>query len=169
MYGILVLESILLIIAISAVTIVLLLRRVFRKPTRNISTRTTTFTSHSHFDAMDGHEFERFCADLLLKNGFAKAEVTRGSGDHGVDILAEKDGLTYAIQCKRQSSNVGNKAVQEIYSGRTFYGRNVGAVLTNQYFTQNAKEAAQRTGIILWGRDWLEKSVANREGGEESI
>jgi len=109
-----------------------------------------------HFDTMTGHEFEHFCADLLLKNGFT-AEATSGSGDHGVDILAEKDGITYAIQCKRQSSNVGNKAVQEIYSGRTFYGKNIGAVLTNQYFTSSAKEAAERTGIVLWDRGQLEE------------
>jgi len=113
-----------------------------------------------HYDSMSGHEFERFCVDLLLQNGFAKAEGTSGSGDHGVDILAEKDGITYAIQCKRQSSNVGNKAVQEVYSGRTFYGMNVGAVLTNQYFTPAAKEAAERTGVILWDKEWLEQAAS---------
>lgn len=106
-----------------------------------------------HFDLMDGHEFERFCANLLLKDGFNKAEVTVGSGDHGVDILAEKDGITYAIQCKRSSSNIGNKAVQEIFSGKEFYKRHIGVVMTNQYFTSSAKEAAERTGIVLWDRE----------------
>ena len=113
------------------------------------------------FDEMDGHEFERYCADLLLKNGFTEAEVTRGSGDHGVDILAAKEGITYAIQCKRQSSNVGNKAVQEIFSGKEFYKRHIGAVITNQHFTSNAKEAAERTGVVLWDRDKLEEMIAH--------
>ena len=45
----------------------------------------------SEMDDMEGHEFEYFCADLLKDNGFAEVEVTRGSGDYGVDILAEKD------------------------------------------------------------------------------
>ena len=45
-------------------------------------------------DDMEGHEFEYFCADLLRDKGFLDVEVTRGSGDFGVDILAEKDGAS---------------------------------------------------------------------------
>ena len=52
------------------------------------------------FDLLDGHEFEYYCADLLRKRGFKEVEVTKGSGDYGIDILAERDGVTYAIQCK---------------------------------------------------------------------
>ena len=32
----------------------------------------------------------------------------------------------------------------------------VGAVLTNQYFTQPAVEAAQKLKILLWDRGYLE-------------
>ena len=110
-----------------------------------------------HFDSMDGHEFEQYCASLLLENGFSSVEVTVGSGDHGVDILAEKDSITYAIQCKRQSNNVGNSAIQEIYSGKEIYRTHIGAVMTNQYFTPAAKEAAERKGIILWNREHIER------------
>ena len=42
------------------------------------------------FEDMEGHEFEYFCADLLKQKGFVDVEVTKGSGDYGVDILAEK-------------------------------------------------------------------------------
>ena len=54
----------------------------------------------AHFDTLEGHEFEHYCAELLRKKGFIEVEVTKGSGDYGADILAEKDGVTYAIQCK---------------------------------------------------------------------
>ena len=108
------------------------------------------------YDEMDGHSFERFCAELLKNNGFDKVEVTSGSGDYGVDILAEKDAITYAIQCKRSATPIGNKAIQEIYSGRTFYKRHVGVVITNNYFTSAAIETADKTGIILWDRDKIE-------------
>ena len=46
------------------------------------------------FDLLDGHEFEYYCADLLRKRGFQEVEVTKGSGDYGIDILAERDGVT---------------------------------------------------------------------------
>lgn len=110
-------------------------------------------------DLMEGHEFEYFCAELLQRRGFQDVEVTRGSGDYGVDILAEKEGVTYAIQCKCYSAPVGIKAVQEAYAGRGYYDRMVGAVLTNQYFTAPAVEAAGKLKILLWDRGYLEEMM----------
>lgn len=111
------------------------------------------------FDLLEGHEFEYYCADLLMKRGFQEVEVTRGSGDYGIDILAERDGVTYAIQCKCYSVPVGVKAVQEAYAGRDYYDCMVGAVLTNQYFTQPAVEAAKKLKILLWDRGYLESMI----------
>ncbi len=65
-------------------------------------------------DAMDGLDFEYYCADLLAADGFVDVKVTRSSGDYGVDILAEKDGVTYAIQCKRYTGLVGVKACRKL-------------------------------------------------------
>lgn len=111
------------------------------------------------YDLMEGHEFEHYCGELLKKCGFQEVQVTRGSGDYGVDILAEKDGVTYAVQCKCYNVPVGVKAVQEAYAGRDYYDRMVGAVLTNQYFTQPAIEAARKLKILLWDREYLEDMV----------
>lgn len=111
------------------------------------------------FDLLEGLDFEYYCAELLKKRGFQEVEVTKGSGDYGVDILAEKDGVTYAVQCKRYAAPVGVKAVQEAYAGRDYYDRMVGAVLTNQYFTQPAVEAARRLKILLWDRGYLESMM----------
>lgn len=117
-------------------------------------------TYEKDFDLMDGHEFEYYCADLLRKRGFQEVEVTRGSGDYGIDILAERDGVTYAIQCKCYGDPVGVKAVQEAYAGRDYYDCMVGAVLTNQYFTGPAVEAAKKLKILLWDRGYLESMEA---------
>lgn len=110
-------------------------------------------------DLMEGHDFEHYCADLLRRAGFLEVEVTRGSGDYGVDILAERDGVTYAVQCKRYDGPVGVKAVQEVYAGRDYYDRMVGAVMTNQYFTRPAVEVAQKLKILLWDRGYLESML----------
>lgn len=117
----------------------------------------------SEIDEMEGHDFEYFCADLLEKTGFLEVEVTKGSGDYGVDILAEKDGVTYAIQCKCYHSPIGVKAVQEAYAGRDYYDRMVGAVLTNQYFTSPAVEAAKKLKILLWDRGYLERLMEEQK------
>lgn len=140
----LVITAVVAAIALIVVAGVLLCRQ-FRK---NARTR--------ELDEMDGFDFEYYCADLLAANGFADVQVTRSSGDYGIDILAEKDGVTYAIQCKRYTGLVGVKAVQEAYAGRDYYDRMVGAVLTNQYFTKPAVQAARKLKILLWDRDYLQ-------------
>ena len=116
-----------------------------------------------HFDTLEGHEFEYYCADLLRKKGFIEVEVTKGSGDYGADILAEKDGVTYAIQCKCYTAPIGVKAIQEAYAGRDYYDCMVGAVLTNQYFTTPAVEAAKKLKILLWDRGYLESMLEEEE------
>lgn len=113
-------------------------------------------------DDLEGHEFEHFCAKLLKDNGFIEVEVTKGSGDYGVDILAEKDGVTYAVQCKCYTDPVGVKAVQEAYAGRDYYDRMVGAVMTNQYFTAPAVNAARKLKILLWDRGYLEDMMEEK-------
>lgn len=111
------------------------------------------------FEDMEGHEFEYFCAELLKQNGFVDVEVTKGSGDYGIDILAEKEGVTYAVQCKCYAAPVGVKAVQEAYAGRDYYDRMVGAVMTNQYFTSPAVEAAKKLKILLWDGGYIESMM----------
>lgn len=122
--------------------------------------RPTVQNIMSHIDTMEGHEFEHFTADLLRRIGYQNVEVTRGSGDQGVDVLAEKDGVRYAIQCKCYSSDLGNTPVQEVNTGKTIYRCHVGVVITNRYFTIGAKEAAEATGVLLWDRDKLEEMLS---------
>lgn len=112
-------------------------------------------------DGMEGHQFEHFCANLLKENGFSDVRVTPGSGDQGVDILAVKDSIKYAIQCKNYSTPLGNKSIQEVYSGKIFYNCHVGVVMTNSFFTNSALELADKTGVLLWDRNKLTALIKN--------
>ena len=98
----------------------------------------------------DGFEFEKRCAAFLKTKGYHKITVTPPSGDQGIDIIAYKSGLKYGIQCKYYSAPVGNKAVQEAYSGARFYDCNRAAVMTNHTFTKAARELADKLGVELW-------------------
>jgi len=109
---------------------------------------------------MEGLEFEQFCGELLRRNGYKNVTVTKGSGDQGVDILAEKDQIKIAVQCKCYTGNVGNNAIQEACTGKLYYDCHVAAVLTTSHFTSSAKELANKTGILLWDRDTLEEMIA---------
>ena len=112
---------------------------------------------HADVDAMNGWEFEEYVARLLQKNGFRHVEITSGSKDQGVDILATRNGLSYAIQCKNYDGKIPNKAVQEAYAGAEYYGCDVAVVLTNSYFYPSAFELGDSIGVELWDRDMLKK------------
>lgn len=116
-----------------------------------------------NFDGMTGHQFERFCANALKNNGFCNVEVTQGSGDHGIDILAEKDDITYAIQCKCYSSDIGNTAIQQAHTGKSLYHKDIAVVMTNQHFTSQAINEAKQLGVKLWDKDKLDKMITKQD------
>lgn len=119
----------------------------------------------SSIEFLEGYTFEYFCADLLKDSGFSDVEVTPGSGDQGADIIAQKDEIRYAIQCKHKddpySTKFGNKPIQEVYTGMSFYKCDRGVVLTNGYFSEGGKNAAFATGVELWDRDELLQLLVN--------
>jgi len=93
-------------------------------------------------------EYERRCADRMRACGF-EATVTKASGDQGVDVIARKPGLVVALQCKLHSFPVGNKAVQEVHAGKQFVGADLAAVVSNNEFTDSARQLAQALGVLL--------------------
>jgi len=106
-------------------------------------------------DQLDGPGFERWCSQMLGKVGFSDIQLTKASGDQGVDITAAKDDIRYVFQCKCYSSDLGNHPIQEVHAGKSLYHCHVGVVITNRYFTPGAKELAKVTGTLLWDRDKL--------------
>lgn len=100
-------------------------------------------------------DYEKHIKLELTKLGF-DAKTTKGSGDQGADVLASKNGVSFAIQCKKYSKPVGNKAVQEANAGRDFYKQDYGVVVSNAGFTKSARQAAHACGIILLNDNQLE-------------
>lgn len=119
-------------------------------------------------DSLDGPAFEKWCADLLERAGFIDVQLTKTSGDQGGDIVAVKDDVQYAFQCKCYSSDLGNHPVQEVHAGKILYGCHVGVVMTNRRFTPGARKLAKATGTLLWDRDKL-KAMIQTAYGEEYV
>jgi restriction system protein len=99
-------------------------------------------------ESMTPAEFEHYCSKSLAKQGWT-ARVTAGTGDQGVDVVAEKGGRTLVVQCKKYASPVGNKAVQEIVAGREHERADFACVVSNAAFTRSAKELSSTTGVHL--------------------
>lgn len=122
---------------------------------------------NNQYDYMTGEDFETYIAMILQRIGYGNIQLTKGSGDQGVDIIAEKDGMKYAFQCKRYDKPVGNKAVQEVFAGKFFYHCHAAVVVTNNYFTQSAKDLAHENGVVLWDRTFLERYATNETNIKE--
>jgi HJR/Mrr/RecB family endonuclease len=119
-----------------------------------IDTLENTINNNIYDDNIDPIEYEYFCKDLLVSDGW-NARVTQATGDQGVDILATNNNCTIAVQCKKYSSPVGNKAVQEIFTAKEHYGADIAIVVTNNTYTKSAKELANSTNVLLLHHDQL--------------
>lgn len=109
-------------------------------------------------DRMRGIDFEHYVGKLLTYRGF-QIEITPGSGDFGVDLVAEREGEKWAIQCKRRKIPVSLKAVQEVVAGRDYHACDEAMVVTNNHFAQSAVALAKSTECELVDRnvlaDWI--------------
>lgn len=102
-------------------------------------------------DAMAGVDFEHYVAAVLRGAGFA-VEVTRATGDFGVDLIAARDGVRTAVQCKRQSSAVGGAAIQQVVAGAAVHDCTATMVVTNHSYTRAATQLAEVHGCVLVDR-----------------
>ena len=110
----------------------------------------------AEIDQMTGPQFEVFMQKVYQKLGYG-VEHTPLSGDQGADLILTTGNHRIAVQCKRYSKNVTNSAVQEVVAAKAMYGCTEGAVVTNSYYTDSARQLARVNGVGLVDRDELEK------------
>jgi len=110
------------------------------------------------FDGLDGHEFEEILKKIFQALDF-KVERTKLSRDYGVDLIMKSNAEKIGVQAKCYTSKVSLDAVQEIVAGLSYYGLNEGWVITNNYFTESAKNLARTNNIRLIDRDGLYQCV----------
>ena len=95
-------------------------------------------------------EFEDYTSDLFSKLGYNTQSVG-GSYDGGVDVIAEKDGVKYYIQCKKYiTSTVGVKEIREFYGVLVDHlAKGKGFFITTNKFTLEAERFAEDKPIEL--------------------
>ncbi|MFT8737222.1 MAG: restriction endonuclease [Zymomonas mobilis] len=99
-------------------------------------------------ERMDPADYKQYCA-LLLRNHGWNAQATQKSDDQGTDVIAIKNGIRLVVQCKLYTKTVGNSAVQQAYTAKTFQGAQAAIVVTNSTFSKPARQAATTTGVYL--------------------
>lgn len=114
---------------------------------------------NDHIDTMSGVEFEQYAQMLLQQNGYTHVELTKASNDYGIDIVAMKKDILYAIQCKKYSSKVGIDAIRQASTGCIYYDHDIAVVLTNSTFSSQAKALAMTLDVQLWDHEVLTKLI----------
>jgi hypothetical protein len=118
-------------------------------------------------DRLSGLDFEKVIGALLVRMGF-EIEMTKASGDGGVDIIATLrqpflEGR-YLVQCKRFATGnaVGAPVVREFYGALRADHRAVkGIFITTSNFTDQARSFARDLPIELIDRERLQKLLGD--------
>ena len=108
-----------------------------------------------------GIEFEKYCIELLKESGFYNVFGTKGSGDQGVDIIAHKGGMKYAIQCKGYEKDVGNAAIKDAIAGKAYIHADIAVAMINTRFTSAAFDLAREADVKLWDKNVLVNMAQN--------
>ncbi|MDF9746173.1 restriction endonuclease [Natrinema salsiterrestre] len=112
---------------------------------------------------LDGHEFERFIADLWSRRGWS-TEVTTQSGDKGIDVIATK-AFPYPkkslIQTKRyrDSNSVSGPELQKYASLKQRENVDEVVIITTSGFTNQADVIADDFNIKLIDGETLQRLV----------
>lgn len=114
---------------------------------------------------LDPYAFERLAQRLLRECGFSDVQVTKRSGDGGIDGTGKLRiqgifSFNVAFQCKRYKGQVGASAIRDF---RGSLGTNIekGVLITTGAFTKAAKEEASSEGKrlidLMDGEDLINK------------
>ncbi len=108
----------------------------------------------AELDKLGGEEFEKYLEILFRKLGY---QVTRTpyQGDYGADLVIQKDRVQTVVQAKRYNRSVGVKAVQEAVAAKEYYKCDSAMVVTNSYYSEQAKKLAAANKVELWDRNQL--------------
>jgi restriction system protein len=95
--------------------------------------------------------FEQFVGRLLGVMGYENIEVTRRSGDIGVDVLAEIEvgvlRLHTTVQVKRLKGNVQRPAVSQLRGDMALWDVDQGMIITTGGFSAGAKQVARLRNV----------------------
>ena len=124
---------------------------------------------------MDPYGFERLAQRVLRECGFSQVEVTKKSGDGGIDGTGKLKingifSFNVAFQCKRYSGLVGAPAIRD-FRGSLTTNIEKGVLITTGTFSKAAREEAASPGKqqidLVDGEDFINMIAENGIGVKE--
>ena len=112
-----------------------------------------------NIDKMTGAQFEKFLQWFFIQQGYI-VNMTKPGHQQGTDLILIGQNTRIAVEAKRSKNTIGNRAVQQINSGKVFYQCDRAWVITNNYFTEQAKELARLCNVELINRNVLNDMIS---------
>ncbi|MFP3943289.1 MAG: restriction endonuclease [Alphaproteobacteria bacterium] len=101
--------------------------------------------------ALDPYAFEHFVRDLLNAMDYENVEVTKQSGDKGVDVVADfQYGITEikeVVQVKRTLNSINRTVVDSLRGALGYHNAIRGCIITLGSFARGAREGAVHPGV----------------------
>jgi restriction system protein len=98
---------------------------------------------------LNPREFEEYLTELFKLLGYEKVTLTPQMNDKGIDILMEKDGKRYAVQCKRHKGIIGSPSIQSFLGAMQHAQVSHGFFVTTSTFSLEAEKMASQHPIEL--------------------
>ena len=103
-------------------------------------------------------DFELYIGSLFQHLGYI-IEVTPYVNDKGLDIIMEKDGVKYGVQCKRYKGTVGSPDIQTFLGALSHAKADKGFFVTTGMFSFEAEKMAAEHPVQLINRIDLAKLI----------
>lgn len=102
-------------------------------------------------DKMSNREFEQRLVTFFQTKGYRVLQVS-GEFDLGASLILINSRGSTVVQARRWRARVGVKSIREAMVAKAQLGCDHAMVITNSYFTPDARKFGEANGIELWDR-----------------
>lgn len=105
--------------------------------------------------------FEELVGEAYRRQGYRVGENDSAGPDGGIDLVIQKDGKRYLVQCKQwRSQKVGVKIIREMFGLVAAEKAAGGIVITSGQFTRGASEFARGKSLELMDGEQLAELIS---------
>jgi HJR/Mrr/RecB family endonuclease len=117
-------------------------------------------TTEQYWKSLRGVDFETALGGLYRSMGYW-VRHTKGSGDEGIDLILEKEGVRTVVQCKGHTNPVGVGVVRELYGAMMHFGAPSAVLACPAGFTEGVMRFVRGKPIKLVSSKEIIEMVEN--------
>jgi hypothetical protein len=115
-------------------------------------------TQDKYWKSLRGIKLEKAIAELYEKMGYS-VQMTKASGDEGIDLILSKQYETIVVQCKGHEKPIGVGIVRELYGSMMHFGANKAILVCPSGFTKGVLQfATDKTISLISANDLIKMS-----------